>query len=233
MLKQLWAAVWLGWAGWAWGAAPVQIQAAYTLALDGIEVAQMSETFSRNGEHYQLNSVSRAVGLLAAFRPETITVHSEGDITAQGLRPQQMLQQRERDAARNSAAVFDWANNQLTLTDRNGERRVELAAGSQDRLSAIYQFLFLDLRQLRELAFMMTDGHKLDRYDYQQQEGQQVEVPLGKFKAAYWVSPAQANGSKTEIWLAVERSNFPVKIVVTEANGSRYTQTLTQLVITP
>lgn len=233
MLKRLAAVALLGWTSGAWGAPPVQIQAAYTLTLDGIEVAQMNETFSREGERYQLESVSRAVGLLAAFRPETITVHSEGEITAQGLRPQQMRQQRERETARNSAAIFDWANHQLTLSDRNGERRVELAEGSQDRLSAIYQFLFLDLRPLRELAFMMTDGHKLDRYDYRQQEEGAVEVPLGKFKAAYWVSPAQTNGSKTEIWLASERGNFPVKIVVTEANGSRYTQTLTRLVITP
>lgn len=217
----------------AWAAPPSRVEAEYTLELEGLDVAEIKETYTRNGDSYRIESVSRAVGIAAMFKSETITVISTGSILEQGLHPQRVTQERIKDTERNSNATFDWAAHQLTLNDRNGTRQVTLPEDTQDRLSAMYQFMFLDLQGKSTLDFHMTNGSKLDIYNYQITADQNIEVPFGTFKAIYVSTPPQANGAKTEIWLATERNQLPVKVVVTEGGGNRYTQTLTRLTITP
>ncbi|MBI5918009.1 MAG: DUF3108 domain-containing protein [Nitrosomonadales bacterium] len=217
----------------AFAAPPSRVQAEYSVSLEGIDVAQISETYVRSGDSYRIESVSKAVGVLAMFKPETIHILSEGSITPQGLHPQRVVQQRTRQTERNSSAEFDWKRQHLAMTDRNGTRTVDLPEGTQDRLSAMYQFMFLALQGKSSLDFYMTNGSKLDIYNYQLTPDQHIEVPLGEFKTLYVTTPQQPNGAKTEIWLATEHSNIPAKMVVTEGNGNRYTQVLTQLTITP
>lgn len=217
----------------ALAAPPSQIRAEYKLALEEIEVAEISETFTRTENRYRIESVTRATGLAAMLKPETIQIVSEGEVTAQGLHPLRMTQQRTREPERNTRAAFDWESHTLALTEHNLTRSVSLPEDTQDRLSAMYQFMFLQLQGKDELAFHMTNGSKLDSYHYQLKPGQSVTVPLGETKALFASTLPQPDRSKTEIWLATERDQLPVKVVVTENDGMRFTQTLTRLTITP
>ncbi|WP_035383505.1 DUF3108 domain-containing protein [Ferriphaselus sp. R-1] len=214
-------------------ATPSQVQAEYRLELEGLEVAEIKEAYTRTDDRYHIESVSRAVGIAAMLKPETILGHSEGTVTARGLHPLKVTQQRSKDVERNASAVFDWQTHQLVLTDRLGTRQLALPDDTQDRFSAMYQFMFLDLPGAGTLTFHMTNGSKLDIYDYQVTPEQSVDVPGGQFKALYVATPPQANGARTELWLAVEHHLIPVKVVVTEGDGNRYTQSLTRLTITP
>lgn len=211
---------------------PSRLQVSYDIIKDGIKGATITETYTRKLDGYHIESVSKAVGILALIKPETIRVVSEGTVTAKGLRPITFTNQRELDTERNVSADFDWKSNSITLNDRNGKHTLPLPAGTQDRLSAMYQFMFLPLKNTA-LDFYMTNGSKVDIYNYLLTPDQSVTVPLGTFKALYVASPPKAGESRTEIWLATEHANFPYKMVITDPDGGKFTQVLTRFDFTP
>jgi hypothetical protein len=208
-------------------AAPSRIHASYDVLKGGMKGITITETYARTQDRYYIESTSKAVGLLAAFKPEVIRVTSEGTLTSKGLRPSAFAQERRLDADRNSRAGFDWAANRITLADRAGERTQPLPAGTQDRLSAMYQFLFLPLQNTAALDFHMTNGSKVDIYNYLVTPSESVTVPAGTFKALYVASPPKKGETRTEIWLAQELGNFPCKMVITDPDGDQLVQVLT------
>ena len=198
-----------------------------------IKVATINETYTRNQDSYQIESVWKAVGLLAMFKPESIQVTSAGNMTEQGLRPLTFIHNRKLDIKRNARAEFDWNANHIKLHDRAGERTLPLPAGTQDRLSAMYQFMFAPLHGAASYNLNMTNGSKIDAYNYLITPNQSVTVPLGTFKALYLASPKLSNENRTEIWLAVEHAYFPYKMVITETDGGTLTQVLTHFNLEP
>ena len=212
---------------------PSRVDAHYDIYKDGLKVAVMHETFSRSQGRYRIESVTTATGIFALFKPEVIRVTSKGRITAQGLQPQTFDYRRKLDTQRNAHADFDWQAKSITLTDHNGKRRQPLPAGTQDRLSAMYQFLFLRLVRGSALDFDMTNGSKVDDYHYHIAHGGQIKVPYGSFDTLYLASPKRANGGRTEIWLAGKFDDLPCKMIITDGDGSRLTQSLTQLNYVP
>jgi Protein of unknown function (DUF3108) len=215
-------------------AAPVQrIDASYDVSARGIKIAEITEKFTRSGNHYRIESLTRPVGLLAVFKPDTIDVVSEGDFTEQGLRPQHFAYRHSLDTTRNATASFDWSRSILLLDDHDGQRSLTLPAGTQDRLSVQYQFRYIPhLDERKDLVTHITNGSKIDTRHYLIRGRQKLAGPLGNQETLYLSTPPEATAWKTEIWLAVDKGNFPSKIVVTEDSGEQLTQTLTALSVT-
>lgn len=215
-------------------AAPAShIEASFDVTGYGIKLISVNETYTRTQDHYRIESISKAVGLLARFKPETIRAVSEGLVTAQGLRPLNYSNKRELDTHRNTSAVFNWDNSSILHNDSDGKRTAVLPAGTQDRLSAMYQFQFMSLQDQGEVKFTITNGRDLDHYGYRITPEKTVSVPLGTFKTRYLAIPPQEDGSTFEIWLATELGNFPCKIVITDADGNKATQVLTRFTAVP
>ncbi len=214
-------------------APPTKVQATYNVLKFGMRVVAMSETFTRTNDRYRIESVNEAIGLAALIKPEVIRVVSEGAVTEQGLRPDIFTITRKVDAHLNARADFDWARHQITLTDHKGKRTLPLKPATQDRLSAMYQFLFLPVQDMKELKFDMTNGNKLDAYSFILTPGQSVTVPLGTLRATYVVTAPEPGATRTEAWLATERANVPCKMVITDPDGSKTTQVLTKLELAP
>jgi len=212
---------------------PSRIQANYEVLKGGIRIAVMTETFSRQQDHYTLESISQAVWPLTMFKAETIWVNSSGIITTQGLRPEAYTSRRKLDEDRDTRADFDWGKRQITLDDRAGRRTLPLPGGTQDRLSAMYQLMFLPLHDMHVLKFYMTNGSKVDDYTFDITHDQAVTTPLGTFNAVYLATPPEKNASRTEIWAVTERANFPYKLVITDPDGDQFTQVLIGIDFTP
>jgi hypothetical protein len=217
----------------AFAAAPGSVQASYDVYKDGLKVGEIEENYTRDKDHYTLSSVTTPVGLLAVFKPEKIFVDSSGLIGKQGLQPLNFSHRRERDTSRESRAEFDWEGKQLTLIYHGQRVAVALPDGTQDRLSAMYQFMFLSLQAPTTLDFHMTNGNKLDSYRYAVSRGQQINTPAGEFSTLYLDSQAKAGETRTEIWLATGHNHLPCKMVITDADGEQLTQVLSRLQIKP
>jgi len=216
----------------AFAAPPSSVQATYDVYKSGLHV-EIKETYTRDKDRYTLSSVWTPLGLLAALKPEKILIDSSGLIGKQGLQPLHFSHRRELDENRNSAAEFDWEGKQLTLTHQAQRTVVALPDGTQDRLSAMYQFMFLSLQNAATLDFSMTNGSKLDNYHYAITRNQILKVPAGEFKVDYLDSQAKPGESRTEIWLATQFHNLPCKMIITEASGEQFTQVLRKLDIRP
>lgn len=220
--------------GPALAAPPTGVQATYEIYKGGIQIGQIDETFSIDkDQHYTITSTTRATGLLAIFRPGKIIISSSGMVGARGLKPLKFSDLREGDEGRNRTAVFDWNAKQLSMIEQKRRSVVPLPDGTQDRLSAMYQFMFLSLAKTDTLSFHMTNGGKLDIYNYRITHDQNVTVPLGTYQALYVASVPEAGVNRTEIWLAGKDFNFPYKMVITDPDGGQLTQALTKITTVP
>ncbi len=214
-------------------AAPMKVRMSYDVLKFGMTGATMTETFTRTETHYRIESVIEAIGLARLIKPETIRVTSEGTVTAQGLRPDVFTMTRKLDSHLDTRVDFDWNAHHITLTDHKGARTLPLKPGTQDRLSVMYQFMFLPVETLKEIKFDMTNGNKLDAYTFVLTPGQSVKVPVGTLKATYVVNPPEPNVSRTEVWLATDRANVACKMAITDPDGSKFAQVATAIEIEP
>ncbi len=223
-----WAAVFQ-----AYAAGPSSVSANYDIYKGGLKIGQIVETFTRDHDRYALTSTTKAVGLLAIFQPGSIILTSTGLVTVRGLQPLHFRDRRESDPGKNRGADFDWDTRRLTLTEHGQKRVLPLPEDTQDRLSAMYQFMFLPLANSTALDFNMTNGSKLDIYHYRITSAPSVTVPLGTFKALYVASVPEAGVNRTEIWLAREHADFPYKMIITDPDGGKLAQELTRFDYVP
>jgi hypothetical protein len=227
------AALWICAVSHAFAASPSSVSATYDVYKGSLKVGQIEETYTRQNDRYTLSSTTRAVGLLAIFKPGKIVISSSGLISAHGLQPLSFSDLREGEERRNRRAEFDWKAGQLTLIEQTQRKVMPLPDGTQDRLSAMYQFMFLSLAKADTLSFNMTNGGKLDVYDYRITSDQSVTVPLGTFKTLYVASVPEKGVNRTELWLSVEHANFPYKMVITDPDGGKLSQVLTKFDFVP
>lgn len=216
----------------AYAAPPDAIQASYDIYQNGMKLGRMDEIYTREQDRYTLTSTTTPLGLLALFKPGKVVVSSSGMVGKQGLQPLRFSHQRERDPSKDSQAEFDWDNGRLTQIHQEQRNVVELPPGTQDRLSAMYQFMFLS-PSATAVDFPMTNGIRLNDYHYAVSHGQQLDTPAGRFDTLYLDDQAKPGERHTEIWLAVQRNYLPCKMVITEADGEQLIQILSSLVVKP
>lgn len=219
--------------GAAESGAPQAISVSYDVSRNGGRVAVMNETFEMNDGSYRIVSESRAVGLLALFERQPLRLTSSGRLTAAGLRPQLFEGKRGDDDPRQVRADFDWQGKRLTIAHDGRTDTLPLPPGTQDRLSFMYQFMFLAPGRSQGLEFSMTNGRKLDQYRYTVHSGVEIETPLGRMPTVHIVKQHRPDESGAEIWLAPQHRYLPVRMLVLEEDGSRYEHVITRLDIKP
>lgn len=214
----------------AHAAAPASVQVSYDIYKGGIKIGVIEETYTRDNDRYTLSSTTTPVGILALFKPEKVFVNSSGLVGKQGLKPLRFEHRREQDRSKDSSAEFDWEKGELTQLHQEQRNVVALPEGTQDRLSAMYQFMFLP-KSAATVDFPMTNGIRLNNYHYAISRGPKIETPAGNFATLYLDDQPKAGERHTEIWLATQRHNLPCKMVITESNGDQLTQVLSKLQI--
>jgi hypothetical protein len=213
--------------------APRTVTAGYNVFWNGMQVAVMNESFEARDGGYRIVSESQAVGLLARFVRQSLRLESNGRLTASGLQPLQFEGKRSDTDPRRARADFDWQAGQLTIT-RDGRTDVlKLPPATQDLISSMYQFMFLELEKLQSFELAMTNGRKLDHYLYTVQAGVEIETRLGRTTTLHLVKQHRPDESGIEIWLAPQHRYLPVRLLVLEKGGSRYEQVITALEIKP
>ncbi len=210
---------------------PQAVQAQYDLSMNGTAIAVMQETFEIRNGAYQAVSETQAIGLFALIQRRPGRVTSNGEVGSGGLRPKLFDGTRGTGDARRVHAEFDWTAGTLTMAHDGRSETATLSPGAQDRLSVMYQFLFLPPEKLKDLAFAMTNGRKLDQYRYAIGPDTTIDTPLGRLAVIHLVKQHSASETATEIWLAREHRMMPVKMRIVEDDGKRYEQVISRLEI--
>ena len=210
---------------------PASVKAGYDVYKDGLNIATVEETYQKTGDQYQIVSDSNPAGLLAMFVRTKIKVQSSGAITPVGLQPGKLEYGRLDDASKNVSAAFDWSARELHLAYDGRNETLPLVPGIQDRLSVMYQFMFLAPDKVRVLEFPMTNGKKIENYRYELAGTETLATPLGNIKTLHLVKRRDPGENGTEVWLAADRHLFPVKLLIIENDGSKFEQVITRLEI--
>ena len=220
----------LGWCACAAAAAPagpLSVSATYNVYMNGTPVAVMNETFETRDGTYRITSESVPVGALALLQ-RPVTAVSTGRITAEGLRPER-FEGRRIGSGQQLKAEFDWPGKRLTFGQDGKAETIDLPAGTQDRLSIMYQFMFLAYDRREPLDFAMTDGRRFTQYRYLVTPDVEIDSSLGRMRTHHLVKQTEPDGTGTEIWLARQHQFLPVKMLIRESNGTRYEQVATRI----
>lgn len=215
--------------------APQAVSASYHVYRNGSHIATINETFETRDQDYRIVSESHAVGLFALFQRQPARFVSHGRLTEAGLRPLHFEGKRGESDPRRVRAEFDWQAARLTLEHGGRTETMTLPRGTQDRLSFLYQFMFIapGLAGQRKLALDMTNGRKLGHYLYAVQPGVDIDTPIGRMTTVHVVKQHQPDESGTELWLSPQHRFLPVRMLVQEEDGSRYDQVITKLEVNP
>ena len=209
---------------------PAAVKISYDLSRNGLNIAVVQESFEKKDATYRIVSESNPVGLAALLVRTRIKIESSGTVTASGLRPDQFEYGRLDDASKNVSAAFDWHAEQLRMAFEGRKETAPLPQGTQDRLSLMYQFMFLPPDKLKLITFQMTNGKKIELYRYQSTGNEQIDTRLGKMNTLHLIKQREAgDNNQSEVWLAAERNFVPVKLLIIESDGTRYEQVVTQL----
>ena len=225
---------WLLTPGAVCAATPNTISAFYDIYKLGIKIGEVEETFRRDNDRYTLISTTRAVGIFSLFKSGKLIVRSSGAIDNSGLRPLVFSADNENNKKDHKHGKFDWEAKTIYLTKYNEKLTLELPLITQDRLSAMYQFMFIpDLEQVTNLAFHTLNGSYLLPFQFDIAPGPILKTSAGEFNTLYLDNKSQGVRERTELWLATQHHNLMVKMIVTAPDGGKITQTLSTLVITP
>jgi len=208
---------------------PREVAASYNVTRGAVQVAIVQERFEAVDRAFHIISETSPVGLFALVAPRTARFSSRGRITERGLQPERFEAGRGDDDPRRVSAEFDWPQSRLTIRHDGHEDTLPLPPGAQDRLSAMYQFMFMALDELKSVEFAMTNGRKLDRYHYTVTPGVELLTPLGRIATVHLAKRRDPGDTATELWLSPAHGYLPLRMVVVENDGARYEQIITRL----
>jgi hypothetical protein len=221
---------WLFAAALAW-AAPPAITATYAAYMNGMQIGTIAEQFVSEGGKYRIVSETKPMGLAALIQRQPLRFASAGMISRDGLRPDHFEARRSAGENPQVTAEFDWSQARLMLKRDGKSEAVALPIGTQDRLSVMYQFMFVPVDRVRQIEFPMTNGRKLDRYAYRVTQDTEIDSGLGRLKTVHLVKVRDAGDTVTEIWLSPHHRFLPVKMLIVERDGMRFEQIIQSLEI--
>jgi len=210
-------------------ALPTEIAAEYRISAAGMAIGHVQETYVRTGDTYRIESTTRAEGVFRLFRDDTVVLSSAGRLGPKGLQPLRFEQRRLGDASRDIVAEFDWTKARMRSAYRGEESVHELPAGTQDRLSVLYQFMHIG--QAGEVVRMhMSNGRKVELYAYRKVGEPALETPAGEFATLHYERiTGSEKENRAQLWLARDRFRLPVRIVFEDSKGLRLEQNLVSL----
>lgn len=203
---------------------PKSFKLEYSLKRDGQTIGRVSDVFIRNGSRYRIESEAQAAGLAALFVKGPLRMTSEGEIGPSGLRPAKFERVRN---GKTSSAIFDWNAARVTTAENGSAGEEPLAPGTQDRLSAIYQFMFAPPRGAT-IQMPMTSGKKPVDYMFERGKRERITTAAGSFNTVKLTRKrlnAGGDDEGVELWLVPSRNHLPVRIKLRE-DGALYEQDL-------
>jgi len=184
----------------------------------GFVIGQSVHVWEHDGLTYKLQSVTETTGLVALFKPARVVQSSQGEVTAEGLKPREFRHERVGGL---DTASFDWARGVVAY----GGREESIAAGAQDFLSMYYQLVLLAPKS-GALDMPIATGRKLENYRFEILGEESVEMAAGERRALRLKT--RSGNDTIELWLGVgngaDMRGLPLKIRFTDRKGEIFDQ---------
>jgi hypothetical protein len=167
-------------------------------------------------KHYTIKVGMSTTGIVSLFKIYDSEQISMGLVDGQGLRPESFTENKRTGKGKESFGVqFNWTDKQLNFSSGN---QVALPEHTQDLLSALYQVSQLDL-QKGKISVPVTNGRKLERYEFSVGEEQALPSRLGTLRALPLRKIHGVGEEGLEIWLGLEYRLLPIKFTQIDRAG--------------
>lgn len=218
---------------------PQHIVANYLVTRDGMPFAKVQEQFEVTGHTYKIESTTKGIGVYALLGVRQLI--STGNVTSDGLVPLRFELQQGGNPKKALFADFDWSKKILRMLVKGNPQEVNLSAGTLDLASFAYQFMFypkpLSSRLKNDPAnnlidVTLTTGKKIKQYQYKIiPEFETLEAAGTQYKTVHLAQVNQdpAQVETKELWLAAEKNNLLVRLLLVDEDGAKLEQTLTEL----
>lgn len=186
--------------------------------VDGPGVGKAEYRWARDGDRYELQSVTESTGVIALFASQKLRQTSTGEVTDAGLRPELFV--IHRGTKRSDSALFDWSEKTLKLVDSEKIQTVALPAGAQDIMSVLFQFAFTP-PVAGDMEFTVVNGRKLETYRFSVIGDETLPTQWGEVKTLHIRRPKTETDDGMDVWLAKNQLFLPVKIRSEQRKDSR------------
>jgi len=194
---------------------PRHIRIDYRMSMGVLTVGHTVQTWSSNGERYQVQSRSESSGLVELFKPHRFNYRSSGLVAGRRLQPEYFIADEQRGSRNSGSHIqFNWTAGQIHISQPNTSNAINtlpLPADSQDLISLIYQ-LALQPPTIGRLQQPYTLGRKIDVAHFDVRPPEVVHTPLGALQAIPVVQLRTPNTESIAIWLATEYHYLPIRI---------------------
>jgi|GEM_PF-3634276 len=199
---------------------PTSAKASYEMYRNNLLFAHVEETFTVENGKYKIESEANPDGLLKVISRDRITRVSRGDVTEHGLQPEFYEEKRTSgDKEKIKTARLDWKTHKIALSFDGKTETADLPKETQDWASLFYQFLFSPPPKKDSIKATVTDGKRVESYAYRFADEENVTTAAGKFDTLHYVYNDDKGERKTEIWLAKQKSFFPVRLIQEEGGN--------------
>ncbi len=205
----------------AMAAPPQRLQVVYEVSRSGFVIAEIVERLEHGDGKYELSETMKGRGLLALRG--SIKRSSRGNVDAAGLRPIEFID--ERTGRQTARANFDWSAKTLTMQFREGPEVQPLPPNAQDRLSFLLAFAFAP-PGAQPVKMSVADGGGVSRYVFAVVGRERLKIPAGEFDAVKVarLKDGPEDRRSTEIWLAPSQGYIPIRMLVTDKDGTQLDQ---------
>jgi hypothetical protein len=208
----------------AQGAPPARIEIEFELKRNGSTMAEVVEFLEHGNGAYVLTERWKGKGLYALLGRAKRT--SQGSLGADGPRPHEYTDERSgRDTQRVS---IDWKANTITRRYKGQTRTEPVPADTQDRLSFLLALSYAAGKG-KPITFHVVDARGMSHHTYTPQGAGRVVTPAGAFDTVTLMRRNEGSGETSEIWHAAKLGYLPVRIVVTEKDGTRFEHVATRI----
>ncbi len=215
----------------AFAAPPQKVTLQYDVSRNGTVMVEIVERLEHDGKSYSLTSDAKGKGIYAMMRAGTVKRSSKGTVIASGLRPEEFHDKRGDRPER--TARFDWGK-VTVLHGEEGKLETKPVAAPErvsDRLAMYWTFAFRPLPgKDASVSLAVADGGQFDDFRFAPAGNETIKTSAGDLETLKLVKvPDPGDERGTTIWLATKQSNLPVRILVTEKDGTRIDQVVTAI----
>jgi hypothetical protein len=207
----------------AHAAPPARIELEFEVLRNGSRMAEVVERVDRANGAYELTEEWKGRGMYALLgRAKRV---SRGALGPNGPRPHEYTDERSgRDTQR---VWFDWKAGTITRRYKGDPRTEPVPVDTQDRLSFLLALGYAS-QNGKPITFHVADGRGMSHHEYKPNGRERIGTPAGEFDTVKLVRQ-NGSGDAAEFWLAPGLNYLPVRIVVTEKDGTRYENVLKRI----
>ncbi len=210
----------------------VPFEAVYQVYIDGKPRMESKISLVRQGDQWLMSNDGKGTRGLARMLKAKSSERSRGTFKGDVFQPLEYSQQSKIMGNEDHwTASFDWAESKIVTHHENGESLLETAPGTVDPLSLTLALRYRLIHGLTDFSINIVDEEEVDQQNFLAGKSEDLETPLGCFKAVSLTRIRENSKRYSSGWYAESLDFMPVKLLHGKQGGKEFEMRITRLVV--